>query len=30
MKVALIGFGYLSWNISTLEAKQTPVKRLEL
>jgi hypothetical protein len=30
MKVALTGYGYLSWNISTSETKQAPVKRLGL
>ena len=30
MKVALTGFGYLYWNISTSETKQAPVKRLGL
>ena len=27
-KVALTGYGYLSWNISAAETKQAPVKRL--
>jgi hypothetical protein len=30
MKVALTGYGYLYWNISTSETKQAPVKRLGL
>jgi hypothetical protein len=29
-QVALTGYGYLSWNISTAETKQAPVKRLGL
>jgi hypothetical protein len=29
-QVALTGYGYLSWNISTSETKQAPVKRLGL
>jgi hypothetical protein len=30
MMVALTGFGYLSWNSSTAETKQAPIKRLAL
>jgi hypothetical protein len=30
IKVALTGFGYVFWNISTAETKQASVKRLGL